>query len=269
MKLAVVCPKEYQHILGTLRMSFHLVDAYKASTDAAYLQWYESDVGTGQFIMLDNGAAEVVKVSHGAAMEEDGVRTVIDKCLPFETILHLAERLHADEIILPDRKMDSVWTIRESSKHAGSVAPRKRAIVPQGKSWKEWTACLEALMTHCEPATICVTKDYEELEGGRAKAIQIIKELGYFGQCHVHLLGLKSLPPRGIKTEIGDILKMHPSVRSLDTGAPIAYAQHEVSLRDHRVRFSLEWNDPSAPLANVMANIMILRDWCKGEYDAH
>jgi hypothetical protein len=264
MKLAVVCPKEYQSILGTLGMSFHLVDAYKAASDQAYLEWYKASRGTGQFIILDNGAAEIVEVDHGKAME-GGVKKTRD-ALPFETVLHLAEVLNADEIILPDMKMDSKWTVKHSSQAALSIAPRKRAVVPQGTNWTEWTACLKLLM-NLEPATICVSKDYEELEGGRAEAIKIIKELGHFDRCHVHLLGLKAIPPRGIKTEVEEILRMHPSVRSLDTGAPIAYAQHDVTIEDHRIRFSLDWTSEfqfNVKSSLIIHNIMALNDWCQG-----
>lgn len=267
MKLAVVCPKEYHSLLGILNMSFHLVEAIQAYEDDAYLQWYKGRRDTGQFIMMDNGAAEVSVVHHGSAMEAEGVVRYED-VLPFTTVLAIAEQLRADEIILPDMKMDAKWTLKHSKEWAKDVAPRKRAVVPQGTNWEEWEENLARLVVDCTPATICVTKDYEELPGGRAHAIQIIKEMGYFGNRHVHLLGLKALPPRGIRTEIQDILEMHPSVRSLDTGAPIAYAQHDVSIRDHRIRFSLDWN-AEAGKGLVLTNIMMLRDWCEGVNNAH
>jgi hypothetical protein len=260
MKLAVVCPESYTGILLDTASGFHLVEATRLKTRAHVMTWSNLH-DRGHFIMLDNGAAETVKVLHGHAFEENGIKE-IGKPIDFTNVIDLGADIGADEIILPDMKLERSWTYLNTKKWAASIPAFKRVVVPQGRDWGEWTASLHELVS-LDVMTICVTKDYEELPGGRIKALDIIQRAGYNWTHHVHLLGLKLLPGVGVRTEVMRIVERFPWVRSLDTAAPISFAQHDVDISNHRVKCSLDWN---APVNEALAvqNIWTLREWCNG-----
>lgn len=238
MKLAVIC-HDYEFI--TRRgLSMHFVLAQKALDDHQMIRHYMERSAHGDFIILDNGAAE-----------DEHVKT--------EDLIHVANWIRADEVVLPDVLRDAEQTIMLSTDHhlLGCVPMRKRMVVPQGKNWEEWEWCLRSLLFHCTPATIGVPKWLNELPGGRAYALRILLKLGVDLEYNVHLLGAS----RNLETEMKE-LNFH-WVRSMDTAQPIAMAQKQLNiLKSDEDRVSYEWGEPFVREIAV-TNIQLALSWAR------
>lgn len=236
MKLAVIAPTRYLgHIQGA-ELGYHMALGQELFRDAAYYKFYQTLASYGHFTIVDNGAAEP---------EENR--------LDFDIIAHAALEMKADEIILPDKLRDFKWTIKHSCSEAvlNQVPRTKRFVVPQGRDWDEWTRCLIDLVLIADPVTIGLAKWLEELPHGRAYGMSIIKSHGYHKDYNIHMLGVHSQPIAEAKA----VAEIFPGVRGIDTGAPVAYAQHSETIGD-RVHFSLDW-DKLAPTEFIRINIRV------------
>jgi hypothetical protein len=217
MKLAVISPP---HIGELYSSGYHFALGQKLVTDEMYRRRFREFRRRGDFIIVDNGAAEKG-----------------EERLPFEDILNAALHVEADEIILPDYLQDKANTMDQSFQWAPLLPRRQRFVVPQGKTWEEWKTCLVALVHHCRPVTIGIPKWIDrELPGGRPHALELVKELGYHNECNIHLLGIHLRP----FAEVYKAWNVLHSIRGIDTAAPIAYAQHGVTISD-AVHHSLDW----------------------------
>jgi len=239
MKLAVIAPTEYLGYVQGAELGYHMALGQELFRDADYYRFYRMAASYGHFVIVDNGAAEPEK--------ERG---------EFRYIADIAMEMGADEIILPDKLRDFEWTIKHSCSEAvlKQVPRRKRFVVPQGKDWKEWTRCLIDLVLITEPATIGLAKWLEELPDGRAYGMSIIMSHGYHKQHNIHMLGIHSKPI----AEARAVAEMFPGVRGIDTGAPIAYAQHSKTI-DDTAHYSLDWNKP-APTGFIRTNIRVYNE---------
>lgn len=217
MKYAVITPPHGFDLIEKLGLGYHFTLAQYFS-DFEYMRFYMRKRQQGHFIMLDNGAAEL------------GTSIKLEKLL---WAVHLVE---PDEIVMPDMLDDAKQTLKLTEAALGFVQPRQRAMCPQGITWKEWAECAaEMIEMGCK--TLCIAKRYEKLPGGRAHALRIVKSHGWDETHDIHLLGCYDNP-------IGEIYAAYqelPTLRGVDTGAAIAYAQNGVSL-DHPFHCSLEWN---------------------------
>ena len=237
MKLAVIAPPSYLGRVRGAELGYHMALGQELVRDTTYYKFYQTLASYGHFIIVDNGAAE---------SEEERVA--------FEGIVDVAVQMKADEIILPDKLRDSKWTVKHSLAALPQVPRRKRFVVPQGENWDEWTLCLEELVLFTKPVTIGLAKWLEELPGGRARAMDVIVRAGYQEQYNIHMLGIHSKPI----AEAKPVAEVFPDVRGIDTGAPIAYAQHNETISDEN-HFSLDWNRP-APAGFVGANIRVYNE---------
>lgn len=221
MKLAVIAPPEYLDIVANDRLGYHMALGQELFRDRHYYQWYRTFAERGHFIIVDNGAAEP---------EEERVS--------FDNIAHAALELGADEIILPDVLRDKYETLERSldPRVLFRVPSYRRMIVPQGKNWDEWATCMVDLVIHSNPASIGIAKHLEDFEGGRVKALEIITRFEYHKSHAIHLLGVRRHPFK----EVLRCLQMYDGIRGIDTGAPIAYAQHKAPINDSQ-HFSLKW----------------------------
>jgi len=267
MKLAVIAPPKYLYMIGSMGLSYHLVLPHLMD-DPKYTRFYQAMHRNGHFIMVDNGAAEQIKLAWlgdeplpigGEATRED-----------FQDVVTFANSIGADEIVLPDRKMDAEWTIVNTLKYSGLVEPRRRAVVPQGNDFDEWKECLKTLKARKDLYTICITKDYDALvpNGGRLRCLEFIQQCGWHLWHPIHLLGLhgnRSDPTRSMRKEVADIVKLFPWVRGVDTSAPFAYAQHHLRI-DSGTTYGYDWDNPLG-LDDRLAeqNIDLLRDWCNND----
>jgi len=228
MKFALIAPLWASTLVLQYRLSYHMVLSQYAGDDSDYVRFYARAHERGDFIIVDNGAAE-----HAG--------------LPFGQVLAAAERVDADEICMPDVLDDGPATARATWDAAHFVPPCKRMLIPQGKTWGEWSACLQQL-EEIGGRSIGIAKRYEALAGGRAHALRLIHDLGLTRKYDIHLLGFYEDPLR----ELSHIKAMQMPVRGVDSGAPIAYAQHSMAL--HSGHASLDWDAP-IPLERIELNL--------------
>lgn len=220
MKLAII--NDNILLTDAMRLSFHFVLAQRLQDRLEAQWWYASRSRHGDFIMIDNGAAEGEMVTN-------------------DVLLRVASSVRADEIILPDclRNVEETLKLSMNQRLLQSVPYTSRVAVPQGADWDEWEYCLQELVKRCRPTTIGVPKWLNELPGGRLKALEILWRGRYHQRYRIHLLGAA----RGLRKELSE-LNM-PFVRSMDTALPIALAQvgeRIDGLSDKRV--SVQWDQP-------------------------
>jgi hypothetical protein len=225
-------------MLTYMRLGFHLVLAQYVLTDTAYRLWYKVAHDRGDFILMDNGVAEGVS-------------------MPIEDLVRAAKAIHADEITLPDVVGDMRATIYAVARAAPEVPVHMRAVCPHGRNWGEWEECTKALV-RIGCATICIGR-YDNLPGGRIPALEIIAKHQWHWNHHIHLFGCSAPPLEATRKE----LKAAPWIRSMDTGAPIAYAQQDRSL-EGGPHASLQWN-AGFNTRYADQNISRLLDVCNGE----
>lgn len=235
MKVAIITPTEHMQAITHFGLGYNFVLGQKLIQDVFYYEQMEDLKRRGSFLIVDNGAAEP---------EEERE--------PFDLIAQAAMGLMADEIILPDKLRDKRWTIYHSLSHKvlDIVPYNKRMVVPQGKDWNEWTDCLHRLVIGANPVSIGVPKWLEELPGGRSKALAIIRQFGYHKRYNIHLLGIHSKPFAEVRYAIAVL----PTIRGIDTGAPVAYAANGHKINDD-MHFSLGSGWESVPISLLYDNI--------------
>lgn len=196
----------------------------------------------GDFIILDNGAAEPV-----------------EERVPFKMIVNIALNI-VDEIALPDELRDGKATIDLTVQASHLVPPRKRMIVPQGNDWDEWFYCLQRLndLLAGEYRTIGIPKHLERLQGGRATALQALALEGFTENHDIHLLGVWN----DAQTEISRARGAFPGVRGIDTGYPIAAAQAGMNLNADEWTHKSLLNDVDPNPSYYVGNISVVRKWC-------
>jgi len=222
VKYALITPPLGERLLYTTGLNYHLALAQYLATDPDYLQMYQRirNQCNGAFIIVDNGAAE-------------------GELQSLDDIVKSAALVDADEIVLPDMLRDSKQTIElvTSSVVLNSIPARKRFIVPQGRDLIEWMSCLGHLTAKVKFSTIGVPKHLGSMPGGRHECLRMIEAAGFHLDYNVHLLGLYDLPSKELK----DIVADFPWVRGVDSGLPVALAQHGLSLVAASQRCSLDW----------------------------
>ena len=231
MKLSVILPHEYVGLLRARNLSHHMVLAQYVLEYPA--EFWRGEHDRGSFILLDNGVAEGIQ-------------------MPFEQVLCLADYIHADEIIMPDVMGDCEQTLSNFLDWRPQVPLRKRMAVPHGSNWGTWTDCL---LNMCDMGcrSIGVAKRYEAFDGGRPHALQIIEDRHIHWSHDVHLLGCYARPYE----EIRRVANQFPWVRSVDTAAPLAYAQHHVDVTTD-AHYSVDWRWVSEIDFAILANIDLL-----------
>lgn len=233
MKLAVIAPPRYQHLLDAQGMGYHFVLGQELIRSQVYREQYKARrlKALGQFVIVDNGAAE-------------------NEVPDFMQVAYVAKEIQADEIILQDVLTDSDATVEATVKSAHWVQPRKRFIVPQGTSVDEWMNCLYNLEQRIAFATIGIPKHMDRYDDcSRPQILRALVKEGFADKYNIHLLGINAYP----YMEVESALQAYPEVRGIDTGAPVAYAQHGMFMNDN-VHVSLQWEDGSKnPVETEMA----------------
>jgi hypothetical protein len=222
---------------------YHFALGQELIRDDRYRNIYTHLHRIGSFIIVDNGAAE-------------------EDTPPFIHIVGQASAVGADEIILPDVLKDGELTVRamQDSRAASLVPARYRFVVPQGKSWDEVLYCMTAIHTLLagEYQTIGIPKHMEELPGGRAYGIKLLMEAGYGNKYHMHMLGVYG----DAHTEIAAALRVHPSIRGIDSGLAVAATQRAKRVTSG-MRYSLSWGTVSPANTKLLAeNIYTIEKWC-------
>lgn len=239
MKTAVIVPPAYINWAYARRTSYHMALGQWLVKYPTYLYHFTEMHRRGDFIMVDNGAAEPE-----------------DERVPFTDVVAFADKVRADEIVLLDVIKDSEATITSTVQSARGIHPMRRCVVPQGKTWDEWVYCLGEIELQLggKFATIGVAKHLEALEGGRVKALKLLR--GHRKVYNIHMFGLYKYP----EAEIANALEEYGQIRGIDSGAPIAYAQYSRWIGED-VHYSLEENtEPDRRFTDLNIDTMV--GWC-------
>lgn len=222
MKLALITDPRGFSVIDTMQLSYHLVLAQYVRSDDRYAQFYKARAMKGDFVIMDNGAAE------------EGV-------LQLHELKTAALEVMPDEIVLPDVLGDKDATIAMtmSPDVLNFVPTKRRAVVPQGSDGAEWLTCANYFVENLEFATLCVPKHAERFPGGRSHILNIIQRMGWHRSYHIHLLGVWDNPYPELKA----LRLAAPWARGLDTALPFALAQHGLELDQSDVgHVSHAWN---------------------------
>lgn len=206
MKYLPVIPPGDRASLLMYATGAHMVLAQHLS-DKRYASQYAAARTKGDFIMLDNGAAETERVG-------------------LDWLLAKAADLDADEIVMPDVIGNAQASIGLYAQQHSWVPGHKKVVIPHGQSIEEIVDCLKAYITiNPDFATIGVPK-YSEKFGGRKALTTYIKQM-LTSRYNIHWFGIYTNPMK----EISEARSL--GVRSIDSGAAVAYAQHGVSIESN------------------------------------
>ena len=239
MKLAVIAPLQCLDVVNAVGLSYHMALGQELVRDSGYSNAYLAMHERGDFIIVDNGAAE-------------------KDILPFAQIVLAANIISADEIALPDVLRDMKQTVIATREGARLVPKQKRMLIPQGKDWTDWDECVRQLM-RIGGGSLGIPKLLGKYVGGRERALDYIKSQGIYTEIDIHLLGANIFP----LDEIRSLLRQFPWIRGIDTAAPIAYAQYGKSIT-WSDRKSLLW-DSETNFETAHRNIITMRDVCNGK----
>lgn len=244
MKTAVITPPSYLELVGR-QSGYHMALSQWLRRNPMYMSWYKKAHAQGDFIMVDNGAAEPES-----------------ERIDWTQVMWVSNQVQADEVVLPDVLKDSRGTVYYTSRAAAQVPAKNRCIVPQGGTWGEWLDCYTQLHDNLSGryATIGIAKHLERLEGGRAEALRMLPGYAKF-HYNIHLFGIWQAP----KDEIYACRREWPYIRGIDSGAPIAYAQNSRWIGE-AAHFSLhELDKPDIRFLNLNIDTMI--GWCNDGLD--
>lgn len=190
---------------------------------------YYLDRSMHDYVIIDNGA--------------DELKTGLD----VRHVLHWAQTIRAQEIVLPDvqQSKDETyeatweacrWLITPEGREAYARANTPRLmIVPQGRNLDEWLLCLDALLNMRVyqgivwngdwPPVIGIAKNHDALIPGGIPEL-----LDAFGdrwgpRWDLHMLGW---PKRLAAVE--EALQVYPRLRSIDTARPLVYARAGIEI---------------------------------------
>ncbi len=218
MKLVAILPipmiEEWTPKAGAL-FGMHLALADKILGDDRYRQAYRDAVRRGEYVIVDNGAAE-----NGFSVSASN-------------LLEAASAVGAQEIVAPDILEDSQGTLEATEEFLVRVGSQlqetkvKIMVVPQGKTGYEWQLCAQTMYELLKSqgltkrVIIGVPKHLDKkVAGGRATTLRAIVH-GWGAPFRFHLLGSGELLCRDVATA-----KVLRKIRSIDTGLPAALAQN-------------------------------------------
>lgn len=237
MKLAVIGSKIFEPAI--MHSSYHMALGQELVRDPEYYAMYQRFHFNGDFIIVDNGAAEPVE-------ERVDFEKIVEVCINW-----------ADEIIMPDELGNRKLTLTRLETYWGMVPERQRMVVPQGSDPDDWMRCFMEIEEMCSGTlpTVGLPKFCEQWPGGRAGLVQRLCDAECVEDYWLHALGIWKNPHDEIAA-----LRKYKCVRGIDTGAPIAYAQHSASMSDSE-HYSLDW-EADATWELTVRNVETMKRWC-------
>lgn len=209
-KFAPVVPVNLAFQMRTrgLLGDYHLLLAHDVVKHAdAYYNVYNDQTPecNENFIIMDNSVVELGTAVSGGMLQE------------------ACEIVNADVLALPDVMLDSRETFVTSLKafadwHEGFDFKKcKPMIIPQGRSFADWTGGVDAFSTHPISEVCCVgipRNIKEKLAIARTAAVMYVHDL--IPKAGIHLLGFSN----DLKDDLGTF-KMCPYLWGIDSAVPI------------------------------------------------
>lgn len=193
MRLATIPPVRYLEDFST---DTHLVLAHLYSI-SVYREFYHFRRALGDFIILDNGCAE------------------LGRSIGSDTLLSVARDLKPDVLVCPDVLYDSKATLEAVQRFLPKVDLEVALMgVPQGNSVTDWIECFYAMYRLPELSWIGLSKYSTKVFGSRLECLSWISQSGCTAK-RFHLLGLESRPDSILSERYFDFVVSH------DTAVPI------------------------------------------------
>lgn len=247
MQVALICPPALLKKYGSqTRYHMALPHLYQQKR---YRDFFKERSQAGDFIILDNGAAEKYEFGH-------------------KHLFHIAENIGAHEIVVPDTLGDYNDTIAKGMAFARYAKPGYRyMMVAQGSNVHEAMRTVDAMAT--SPTFTYVTtigiprllniKDRH----ARFKVTKYIIQEGYHKALDIHYLGAnKPLDEVGYLEEAG-------VGRGIDTSAPIYMGmKRKLIISDDWVRRPNDFFVMSKDESEIQMNIDTYLRWANYDRDA-
>ncbi len=198
-------------------MRNHLILAHVVKTDPRYAKFYLDRAIDGNYIIVDNGAAE-----------NDTPCTTAD-------LLQAVHVTTAAELVCPDVIKDSKGTIDATLEFLATYqstypnGQHRLMVVPQGENSADCMACLRAIMSQAPRSPRYVIGIPKHLGYDGHARIEFIKRLRSQGHRQpIHLLGFATNPR--VELRLASAVSEHLNIRSIDTSLPFGLGQRELKL---------------------------------------
>lgn len=243
MRLAVIAPPNMldRYCVHT---HYQMALARKVLADPAYARFYKDRNACGDWVIMDNGAAE-------------------EGTLNPEQLAKAAYLCHANEIVAPDVINDRYATMElyDNWYHKLPNGYHKM-VVPQGSDVAEWMECASYMLGTADVQTIGVSK-YHRTD--RRVLLRTIERAGWHTRgVEFHLLGVAQAP-----RDVIAIAREFPWIRGIDTAAPVAYGLvgQMPDGYEHSGHIGLNWDSAAPPVGSlldtlILRNIEVMKEWC-------
>jgi len=203
----------------TFPNQYHMCLAHLVKESPEYTAFYANlkKNNFGHFVLMDNGAAE------GSQLD------------PHE-LVEMYDRIHPDEIVLPDTLFDGASTIQKTENFLevyGDLPYRKMAV-PQGQNLRDWVASATVLVQDKRINTIGVSKFLNIATKNKwiryyacHRLAGVLKEIGR-DDIEVHLLGCDEGP-----LVVRAIHDAFPFVRGCDSAFAYIATQSGMAISDY------------------------------------
>lgn len=250
MRAALISPTQFLDQVQPFS-DYHLILTHKVIYDTKYRNFYAERSKVGDYIILDNSAAEKNARS-----------------MPLKNIVLAAVLTKPNVVILPDYMFDSMRTLDELVSSLKSPQLRfMRRVLPdtklcaviQGVDPDDWLACFEALNGERNGIDIlCVPMLTTQVFGSRVEALEAIAKKV---KKPVHLLGFwHGVPLDEIKRE-----KEFDFVMGIDTSKPVKLAVQGKTLSEW---LTLERDKDFVDKKHTYIDPKILHANCEGFVEA-
>jgi hypothetical protein len=251
MKLGLIPPMGYDYM--ALRSNFHLVLPQYLKYER-FIQTYNQAALRGDYIVLDNGAAEGTGI-----MGNDG-----------SELMRAAKILCANEIVVPDvlgNRMATQEAVFDFIRHCTPEAAKaKKMAVAHGADLLDVRACIRRLERQPSIKVLGLPRYLPTYkQAGRIDIANWVQE-HFLGRFEIHFLGAAPSWPQELKYAA----KYVPFVRSMDTSMPFNFALAKEKLTDRTRQVIARPKDYFATYQVVDSNLLennirTMLEWARGE----
>ena len=207
-RVAIICPVSLQETYST---NTHLVLSQYYKSIPEYREFFLKRRQRGDFIILDNGAAELKKSVQGLS------------------VIDITRELKPTLVVAPDviYNKNATITLTEQFLRANWLELQDLGVkvmaVPQGETPEEWLECYKRFNSDPHVAWLGISMFYTPKFTSR---LEVLKRIAPTVKKPCHLLGLWN-DPFGLLEE-----RKFDFVQSVDTAKPVEYAIEGIKLED-------------------------------------
>lgn len=220
MKVATILPQNFLSMVETDSYHMCLAHLIEAAGMEAYTDFFKRHAAIpNNYVIMDNGLIE-------------------GNPRPIEELVAKAERLGAQELILPDVFRNSHATLKAVDQAFEYIIKNNICIklmaVPQGRTLNAWLSCALLLLDY--PITcIGVPKVLTDIAGrdGRLMAINKLQEIcPEIKHYDIHLLGCWTTALEVLTLAKASEQGIIPTIRGVDSALSFVYARAGIRLSD-------------------------------------